>query len=482
MIWYKNGNASGCLFTLIVAALLVLGLSARAATADDVAGVNVQAGQPSPVIIGPGDSYSISFQSQLQANQSGVENLMATGQTWVITSVDYSGDDVNWTQIWSGSQTTALIASNEVSFSISGGIGSAYLTGQTSADPTPDGFYMVSVSTTVNYEATVNGSPHQGQATSGSAATEPVAEITGVTVGSPATQTNMKQDYPNQGDINYGVVKQSGYALATATTDPSTTAVEKQIQWSNGTAVAGNNAERNYSLATSQKYAIDPTINNHGWKGHSVYMWVIWAKVTLNLAGNLSKYDQAQVVTNGTWAKSIGPNGALGPVNRFQFPQLFNAAAGRFEAVANIYPKGVWDAVKSGAWYLNRTRSDIAWDNAGHYVNGRWLAGPSFNDRSVNDTSLWFWQYDVPSDLNGGTIYDLDAPGCPSDYIEIHTSETYVNFSEYATVKLDKVLTCSANADFSYAAQVDLDNKRVDMNSLGNGSITLPGIPHYTKR
>ena len=215
--------------------LIMLWAGAGAARADDVAGLAVQAGQPSPALIGPGDSYSVPFYSKLEPNESGVENLLATSQNWTITSVCYSTDDVNWTTIWAGNSPIVTLppGSYGISLSLSGSTGSATLSGDTSPS-TPDGFYLVSVSTTANYDASVNGKEQQGTASGGGATTEPVAQITNVSVGSPATETNMIQNYPNPGDINYGVVKQStgqpvANAMATATTSPATVPVENQI-------------------------------------------------------------------------------------------------------------------------------------------------------------------------------------------------------------------------------------------------------------
>jgi len=72
---------------LVLALIFVMWAGAGAALADNFAGLTVTAGQPQPTIIGPGDSYSVPFQSALQPNEPGVENLFATGQAWTITSV-----------------------------------------------------------------------------------------------------------------------------------------------------------------------------------------------------------------------------------------------------------------------------------------------------------------------------------------------------------------------------------------------------------
>ncbi len=517
----------GCRFravyALILMTLFMAGFKAHAAVADSVAGTTVQASQPSPAIIGPGDSYNVIFQSWLVPKESGVENLAETGQTWVITSVAYSSDDVNWTTIWSGSASTAAVAGYGVIFGISGGTGVAELTGETTANSagstavgaaaaaahalasgvgstvvaTPDGFYLVNVTTSVNYTAIVNGAEHQGQATGNGSTTEPVAEITGLAVGSPATQTNMIQDYPNQGDINYGVVKKSddqptANAQATATTSPNTVAVENQIKWSNGTAVSGNNAERNYSLASSQKYTIDPTLGGHGWKGHNVYLWVIWATVTINLNGNISPNDKAVVlsINGGKWPDYLGGGTGLGPINCIANKNLTYAyAVGKYEAKGQIQPSGVWNVVKGNAWYLDRIVQDVAWDNAGDYVDAPsrtpYASTPCSDDPyGTKDTSDPSFEYDSPKDANGGTLYDLDAPACSIDLSGTgiyHNSEVYDDFSEFAVVTLDKLYRCSDFNDFYYEAQVNADVQKVDLNSLGNGAVTLPTKPHYSE-
>jgi hypothetical protein len=86
------------------------------------------------------------------------------------------------------------------------------------------------------------------------------------------------------------------------------------------------------------------------------------------------------------------------------------------------------------------------------------------------------------------TIYDMDAPGCSavlSGTTIYHTSETYANFTEFATVTLDAETTCSDNAYWSYQAQVDGDKaagSRIDLNQLNTQLITIPNGPHYTFR
>jgi hypothetical protein len=66
-----------------------------------------------------------------------------------------------------------------------------------------------------------------------------------------------------------------------------------------------------------------------------------------------------------------------------------------------------------------------------------------------------------------------------------HTSESYVNFTQWITVTLDAETICSDNALWSYQAQVDGDKavgSRIDLNQLSTGSINIPAGPHYTKR
>ncbi len=475
------------LLALAAVLLFTLWAGARAARADDVAGLSVQAGQPSPALIGPGDSYSVPFYSKLEPNESGVEDLLATSQNWAITSVCYSTDDVNWTTIWKGDSPVASLppGSYGISLSLSGSTGSATLSGDTSPS-TPDGFYLVSVSTTANYDASVNGKEQQGTASGGGATTEPVAQITNVSVGSPATETNMIQNYPNPGDINYGVVKQStgqpvANAMATATTSPATVPVENQIKWTGGTAVSGNDAERNYSLATSQKYTIDPTLAGHDWAAHNVYLWVIWATVKVNTSGKISPDDKAPALVNGDWPAELGGGTSLGPIDCLTDNNLTYAyAVGRYEAQASITPSGVWNVVGGGPythyWAMDRSVDQDIYDNG--------LPPPAGNPISQQDDSARQFESQTPTGANGGTIYDLDAPACSADlYFNVnHTAEVYDDFKEWAVVQLDKTYQCSEKYEFYYDAQVDADNKLVNMNKLGAGNPALPAGPYYKKR
>ncbi|MGC8553655.1 MAG: hypothetical protein ACP5O7_12450, partial [Phycisphaerae bacterium] len=391
--------------TLVLALILVMWAGAGAALADNFAGLTVTAGQPQPTIIGPGGSYSVPFQSALQPNEPGVENLIATGQVWTITSVAYSVDDVNWTTIWTGNSPIVTLppGSYGLYLSLSGSVGSATLSGTTSSD-TPDGFYLVSVATTANYEAIVNGAEQQGQASGGGATTEPVAQITGMSVGSPATETNMVQDYPNQGDINFGVVKEStgqptANAMATATTSPATVPVENQIKWTGGTAVSGNNADRNYSLATSQKYTIDPTLAGHDWAGHNVYLWVIWATVTIDDTGtdpaDAPQFPPPPEVYNG---QNLG----------IQYDSAKDAVDFSNCQVAQMTPSGIHNVV-SGGCVMKQQRYIHVFANVtqhGYFWDTGWTAdGPaSGNYTPVPDSEDKVYAIDSPDLFLLGTL------------------------------------------------------------------------------
>jgi hypothetical protein len=71
-----------------------------------------------------------------------------------------------------------------------------------------------------------------------------------------------------------------------------------------------------------------------------------------------------------------------------------------------------------------------------------------------------------------GSIYDLDPPGCSTvlgGRTIRHNSETYMNFTQFVIVTLDKEANCSDKVPWSYQAQINGDNKagsKVDLNKL----------------
>ncbi len=354
---------------LAIVILLFNGASAIRADAPPV-NFTVSADPPTPAIIGPGDSFSDSLHSYITASQQDEENLTTTSQQWDITSVAFSSDDVNWTSLWSGSGPAAAV-SQQFNLSISGGVGSAELAGTLGLGG-QTGFYQVSFSTKANVSATVGGTPESGSVSTSGATSVPVAMITNIAVGAPATQTNMIQDYPNTGDINYGVVETANTnAMATATTSPATAPIENKIVWSNGTAVAGNNAQRNYSLGSSQKYTIDPTLGGHSWKGHNVYLWVIWAKVTI---------DDTQ------GAKNPGPSlvGSVGDYGGNELGLFYNAnkTACDFQncQIAHMTPSGVHNVITGGCVMVQKRQIHVFQNitQHGYYWDPGWTPdGPS---------------------------------------------------------------------------------------------------------
>ncbi len=323
------------------------------------------------------------------------------------------------------------------------------------------------------------GGKGKGKGTIPWAANEIKATVTAVAVATAngATQTNMKQNYPSHGDQNWGIVKKVNTSvIVRVTTSPNTDAVWKHVQWQRGSPVTGHDNERSYSTATSTEYKIKPTINGVGTEPR-LNLWVIWSTVTIDLVGKISPDDQAAALVGGNWPANMGGGNALGPLNFLQNNHLIVYTIGKYEANATLEPSGVWDAVATGAWGMDRTVDAVAYENGGHYVNGVWQPGSI--PTSGQDNSAASWQYLKPTDKNGGSIFDLDAPALHSAN---RTSEVYANFQEYAIVTLDKQYTCSDQSKFYYEARVDGDIPSVPLNALGNGSITLPNMPFFPKR
>ncbi|MGC9261525.1 MAG: hypothetical protein ACP5I8_15795 [Phycisphaerae bacterium] len=268
---------------LITPLALVMGLFLGAVSASGAA-LQATADPADPAFINAGGSDTVQLHSKLVATQNDEENLAATNQWWDITSVSVSSDDVNWTVVWTGDATAANGTGFSTALIVSSG-SSATLQSTFALDS----FWQIDVVTTADYTVTINGQQqNEGPISSNAVVTNhTVADVTAVSVATAngATQTNMVQNYPNQGDQNWGIVKSANTSvIMQVTTVPGTDPVWKQVAWHGGSTIASHDDERSYSAATSQEYKVKPTINGKGLE-HTLNLWVIWATVTIDSAG-----------------------------------------------------------------------------------------------------------------------------------------------------------------------------------------------------
>lgn len=275
-------------------------------------------------------------------------------------------------------------------------------------------------------------------------------ELLSLTVIAGATQTNV---VGGSGQSDWAAVKETGaIATAQATTMPNNEDAWAQIVWSGGDEGASAN-QRNVDKSTSE---VNYVIAQIGSVVRHVNIWVIWANVTIQVGGKLANDNNAEMFTdnNGNWRADLGGGNALGAIDHDAVPGLTYAyTIGKIQATGKLTPPGIGRVISTTAWKFKRTREDVAWDNGGHYTNpnnnASWAAGPSAQDPGgTDDTSAA--QYSDLDPTSGGsvdTIYDVDAPGCSTilGTTIYHTSETYVNFTQFVTVTLDAETTCSDN-------------------------------------
>ncbi len=166
----------------ILALLLALpiwgGIQSARAESVPWASLTASAGQPSPYPVWAGGTCTVSLKSTLKPVGSAVENLMATSQSWYITSVSYSANDASWTTKWTGNSATASV-SDFFDISVSGGVGGATISA-TLGENRQAGYYQIAFSTTANVEADVSGQQQHGTV-SAAGSTPPAAVKVSIT-------------------------------------------------------------------------------------------------------------------------------------------------------------------------------------------------------------------------------------------------------------------------------------------------------------
>jgi hypothetical protein len=442
-----------------------------------VQNVMATCGAPSPAWTGWGQPTEIAVHATATAPTPDTgSTLQVPNWHWTVQKVEYSNDNISFTE---------------------GGVSSTQFTNGTTADDTlkawfyQGAYWRITCKVTVGYSETPGTATWTGTATCTSLPN--CGELVSVTVTSGATQTNVLQvnDYPNWA----AVLQYLGTVNIKATVKPNDVNAANLIQWTNGAAVAGDNTQRTVDKGTSARTEVTAVVG--GAPAQGVNIWIIWATVTIQLTDTdkVAQDDNSSLFTDngGNWPDALGGGTGLGPIDHDAVPGLTYAyTVGKMQATGKLTPPGIGTVISTTAWKLNRTREDIAWDNGGHYSFGIWVMGPSSQDpagkNDITAEGAASQDWDPTSGGSVDTIYDVDAPGCSVMLggTEInHTSESYVNFTQWITVTLDAETICSDNALWSYQAQVDGDKavgSRIDLNQLSTGSINIPAGPHYTKR
>lgn len=409
------------------------------------------AGPTDPTIINAGGSDTTQLQSKLVPTNPGEENLSLAEESWGITSISESSDDVHWTVVWSGNSPEAGASPPsryycEVTPSSGGSAALDCQFGQ-------DDFWQVSVQATATYDVTVNGQQEQkGPISSNTVVTShTVADVTGISVATPngATQSNMKQNYPNDGDQNWGIVKAAGVSvIMQVATAPATDPIWKLVAWQGGSTVPNADDERSYSAATSQEYNIKPTINSKGLE-HTLNLWVIWATITIDAAG-----------ADPSNAPAFPPGEIGGQSLGLQENAKKNAVAFNNCQAAKVTPAGVHNAL-TGGFAMKQQRISHDFKNGApnpQYFNTSWVSdGP--------ETGFYTTKPD-----SSDKVYAIDGPD-DGDFTTT-SYDTYNNFRDWADWNGAK---CASDANWYFQAGWNVKKTpEIYFASGGTGQITLP--------
>lgn len=288
------------------------------------------------------------------------------------------------------------------------------------------------------------------------------------------------------GTENFAAVKvtTSTFVVVEATIKPNTEDAAGQITWTGGDPVTGTLKQRQVSKQTSAKTEVIATYKDTERKA---VIWIIWADVTIAISGWLSPGNNAAnhyppfTPADLTWAPMFGGGNTTGVIDHDGTPALtFAYTLGRIEAKAVLSPAGIENVVDRTKWKFRRSYAVKAWDNAASSADF-----PAGTDDTSKPGAL---DIDPKSGTSTREIYDTDTPGCSVALTGItinHTSELYVNFTQWVTVTLDAEAECSDFAPWSYRARVDGDKavgQRVELNVLDISHYALPATPYYAAR
>lgn len=283
---------------------------------------------------------------------------------------------------------------------------------------------------------------------------------------------------PVTGAQNWATVKKAGQkVILKATIMPNNQDAASQIVWSGGSAVSGDLTQRSVDKGISAKTPVSAQI---GKTKYTVNVWVIWSKVKIQTAGTTGPNNNATNLLNGNFPGNVGGGNELGKMNHDLTPGLtYCYAIGKMQSTADLTPPGIGAIIANSAWSQKRLVTVTAWDNGGNQL--KWV--------NQDDPCQDFAQ-DKNAGPTGGhldKIYDIDYPGCSTQkHFNInHTSETYANFTQWATVNLGAQTRCSDDALWFYEARVDVDKPvglRVFPNKIDTGSTKIRDKPFFDPR
>jgi hypothetical protein len=460
-------------------AVIVLMAYPLFAVAQGTVPVNATAGPPNPAWV----PYGLESQTTLSATttdptpDSG-STLQGPNWEWTVQKVEFSDDGVNFSQ--GGAYDVFILPpTNAATVTLS----CTFFQGA---------YWRITCQATVGYSETPGTMTWTG---TGTCETKPNSgELVSITVTSGATQKGLAAPAGQ----NWAAVKTKAgdTVVVTATVKPNTADVAKMIKWTGGKPAA-DNLSATVDKGTSAMTPVTAQIGTAA--AQEVDIWIIWADVTIQLTDNLAKDNDCKLLTDnaGKWPDNLGGGTGLGAIDHDAVAALtYGYTVGRMQATGKLTPAGIGKVVSTTGWKLNRTREDVGWDNGGHYTGATWAAGPSIQDAAgTSDISAGGADSRTWDPTSGGkvdTIYTIDAPGCscvlPGITIN-HTSEIYVNFTQWVSVTLDAETICSSNAIWSYQAQVDGDKaagKRIDLNKLDTAAIDIAARikagPNYAMR
>lgn len=429
-------------------AVLVLALMPLIAAGQEaVQNLKATCGAPSPAWVPCGElsESTLSASADDPVPDEG-STLQGPNWSWIVQKVEYSDDGESF---------------------IEGGASETTIQNDTSANATlqmwfyQGAYWRVTCQVTVGYSETPGTTTWVGTVTCDAQPNS--GELVSITVTSGATQTNVT------GDQNWAAVKKSGdKVVIQVTVKPDTLEVANMIEWTNGTAVEGNNKQRTVDKGTSAMTAVKAQLGT-GYLGSlvEVDIWILWATIEV-----LTKSTDVKPANAPKFGDLLDKTEKLGPVT-FAGGTV---GAGKICAIATLTPPGVNAVVKAG-WKFRRDRFFHT------FIDG--VAGGINDANWVDDTSDGTETNLVP-DAND-KIYDIDGPNVAVFGSKADT-QVYANFREYVqwnptaaeagTPPATGKPTTSDYGNWYWKGRWQAaSNPQITLTDVGTGNITLPNKP-----
>jgi hypothetical protein len=354
--------------------------------------------------------------------------------SWSLGQVQFSVDNTSWSQTQNG--YSAWIVQPEPS-----------LPGATlHVTFTEGGYWQIPCTAAVEYDTGTCGQAWSGNAVA--TALPKSVKLLGLTVTSGATQEDVT------GTTSWAAVKTNAgdKVIAQASIQPDNQDAAAKIQWTNGSAVAGNAKQRSVDKGTSVETLVTAKI---GSDQYSVDIWILWVTITNKMDGttppNAVQFGATYDATENLGA--IAYDGGT-------------VAVGKLVPIGKITPAGVHNIVRAG-WTFRRDR----WT---HDFNDGVKDSAYFDNDWRGDDSDELFQVLTP-DTND-QIYDRDAPNIAS-FGNKDSSETYKNFRQWIQWHLEPASDYGAWC-FQGRWKVD-QTPQITLKEIAQGAIALPATAHY---